>query len=95
MPNSFPHCINESECSSNYSPSLVEICLAGEWINEYCHFIIQIFSLDLGGISTVILNGYDAIKECLYHQSEVFADRPSLPLFQKMTKMGGKWFLIE
>uniref|UniRef100_A0A8B9HX48 Cytochrome P450, family 2, subfamily R, polypeptide 1 n=1 Tax=Astyanax mexicanus TaxID=7994 RepID=A0A8B9HX48_ASTMX len=49
----------------------------------------QIFSLDLGGISTVILNGYDAIKECLYHQSEVFADRPSLPLFQKMTKMGG------
>lgn len=49
----------------------------------------QIFSLDLGGISTVILNGYDVIKECLYHQNEVFADRPSLPLFQKMTKMGG------
>ncbi|MBN3307807.1 CP2R1 hydroxylase, partial [Amia calva] len=49
----------------------------------------QIFSLDLGGISTVILNGYDAIKECLLHQSEVFADRPSLPLFIKMTKMGG------
>ncbi|XP_062868683.1 vitamin D 25-hydroxylase isoform X2 [Trichomycterus rosablanca] len=49
----------------------------------------QIFSLDLGGISTVILNGYDAIKVCLSHQSEVFADRPSLPLFQKMTKMGG------
>uniref|UniRef100_A0A671SNA3 Vitamin D 25-hydroxylase n=1 Tax=Sinocyclocheilus anshuiensis TaxID=1608454 RepID=A0A671SNA3_9TELE len=53
--------------------------------------VIFIFSLDLGGVSTVILNGYDAIKECLYHQSEVFADRPSLPLFQKMTKMGGNW----
>uniref|UniRef100_A0AAY4E184 Vitamin D 25-hydroxylase n=1 Tax=Denticeps clupeoides TaxID=299321 RepID=A0AAY4E184_9TELE len=49
----------------------------------------QIFSLDLGGISTVVLNGFDAIKECLSHQSEVFADRPSLPLFVKMTKMGG------
>ncbi|XP_072321513.1 vitamin D 25-hydroxylase [Eucyclogobius newberryi] len=49
----------------------------------------QIFSLDLGGILTVVLNGYDCMKECLYHQSEVFADRPSLPLFQKMTKMGG------
>ncbi|XP_062328146.1 vitamin D 25-hydroxylase [Osmerus eperlanus] len=48
-----------------------------------------IFSLDLGGISAVVLNGYDAVKECLYHQSEVFADRPSLPLFIKMTKMGG------
>ncbi|KAJ0056632.1 hypothetical protein NL108_010586 [Boleophthalmus pectinirostris] len=49
----------------------------------------QIFSLDLGGILTVVLNGYDCVRECLYHQSEVFADRPSLPLFQKMTKMGG------
>lgn len=39
---------------------------------------------------TVVLNGYDCVKECLYHQSEVFADRPSLPLFHKMTKMGGK-----
>ena len=52
--------------------------------------IFQIFSLDLGGILTVVLNGYDCIRECLYHQSEVFADRPSLPLFKKMTKMGGK-----
>ncbi|CAL8380570.1 unnamed protein product [Arctogadus glacialis] len=49
----------------------------------------QIFSLDLGGILTVVLNGYDCIRECLYNQSEVFADRPSLPLFKKMTKMGG------
>ncbi|XP_048216617.1 vitamin D 25-hydroxylase isoform X4 [Perognathus longimembris pacificus] len=48
----------------------------------------EIFSLDLGGISTVVLNGYDVIKECLVHQSEVFADRPCLPLFIKMTKMG-------
>ncbi|XP_029770480.1 vitamin D 25-hydroxylase isoform X2 [Suricata suricatta] len=49
----------------------------------------EIFSLDLGGISTVVLNGYDVIKECLVHQSEIFADRPCLPLFMKMTKMGG------
>ena len=38
----------------------------------------------------MVLNGYDSVKECLYHQSEAFADRPSLPLFKKMTKMGGK-----
>lgn len=49
----------------------------------------MIFSLDLGGISTVVLNGYDIVKECLVHQSEIFADRPCLPLFVKMTKMGG------
>ncbi|XP_017658800.1 vitamin D 25-hydroxylase isoform X2 [Nannospalax galili] len=49
----------------------------------------EIFSLDLGGISTVVLNGYDVVKECLVHQGEIFADRPCLPLFMKMTKMGG------
>ncbi|XP_054098112.1 vitamin D 25-hydroxylase isoform X3 [Callithrix jacchus] len=49
----------------------------------------EIFSLDLGGISTVVLNGYDIVKQCLVHQSEIFADRPCLPLFMKMTKMGG------
>ncbi|NXQ99918.1 CP2R1 hydroxylase, partial [Sagittarius serpentarius] len=49
----------------------------------------KIFSLDLGGISAIVLNGYDAVKECLVHQSEIFADRPSLPLFKKLTNMGG------
>ncbi|XP_060694495.1 vitamin D 25-hydroxylase [Hemiscyllium ocellatum] len=49
----------------------------------------QIYSLDLGGISTIIVNGYDAIKECLVRQSDIFADRPSLPLFKKLTNMGG------
>ncbi|XP_054827858.1 vitamin D 25-hydroxylase [Eublepharis macularius] len=49
----------------------------------------QIFSLDLGGISAIVLNGYDAVKECLIQQSDVFADRPSLPLFKKLTNMGG------
>ncbi|XP_038621280.1 vitamin D 25-hydroxylase, partial [Tachyglossus aculeatus] len=49
----------------------------------------QIFSLDLGGISAVVLNGYDILKECLVQQSEAFADRPALPLFNKLTGMGG------
>lgn len=35
------------------------------------------------------LNGYNVVKTCLVHQSEIFADRPCLPLFMKMTKMGG------
>lgn len=56
----------------------------------YSSILSQIFSLDLGGYSAVVLNGYDAIRECLYHQGDVFSDRPSLPLFMKMTKMGGK-----
>uniref|UniRef100_A0A8C6Z8T8 Vitamin D 25-hydroxylase n=1 Tax=Nothoprocta perdicaria TaxID=30464 RepID=A0A8C6Z8T8_NOTPE len=50
-------------------------------ILQYLFFLSKIFSLDLGGISAIVLNGYDAVKECLVHQSEIFADRPSLPLF--------------
>uniref|UniRef100_A0A6I8NYZ5 Cytochrome P450 family 2 subfamily R member 1 n=1 Tax=Ornithorhynchus anatinus TaxID=9258 RepID=A0A6I8NYZ5_ORNAN len=50
----------------------------------------QIFSLDLGGILAVVLNGYDVMKECLVQQSEAFADRPALPLFKKLTGMGGQ-----
>ncbi|XP_077309808.1 vitamin D 25-hydroxylase [Lithobates pipiens] len=59
------------------------------YMTRLSHAHGEIFSLDLGGISTVVLNGYDAVKECLVRQSDVFADRPSLPLFLKMTKMGG------
>ncbi|XP_018429766.1 PREDICTED: vitamin D 25-hydroxylase [Nanorana parkeri] len=59
------------------------------YMTRLSHSHGEIFSLDLGGISTVVLNGYDAVKECLVRQSDVFADRPSLPLFLKLTKMGG------
>lgn len=61
-------------------------------LNVVFHFLSKVFSLDLGGISTVVLNGYDVVKECLVHQSEIFADRPCLPLFMKMTKMGGMFY---
>lgn len=79
-PDTFP--LGENSCQTK-SLNIAKLIKCFNFIN------LQIFSLDLGGISTVILNGYDVIKECLYHQNEVFADRPSLPLFQKMTKMGG------
>uniref|UniRef100_A0A8B9U0E6 Cytochrome P450 family 2 subfamily R member 1 n=1 Tax=Anas zonorhyncha TaxID=75864 RepID=A0A8B9U0E6_9AVES len=59
------------------------------YMRRQSHIHGQIFSLDLGGISAIVLNGYDAVKECLVHQSEIFADRPSLPLFKKLTNMGG------
>uniref|UniRef100_G1N4M1 Uncharacterized protein n=1 Tax=Meleagris gallopavo TaxID=9103 RepID=G1N4M1_MELGA len=66
-----------------------EVGLAGLSFYNLFFFPLKIFSLDLGGISAIVLNGYDAVKECLVHQSEIFADRPSLPLFKKLTNMGG------
>lgn len=68
----------------------IAVCAEKECGTHVAMCTFQIFSIDLGGILTVVLNGYDCVRECLYHQSEVFADRPSLPLFKKMTKMGGK-----
>lgn len=61
----------------------------------FFYLFLKIFSLDLGGISAIVLNGYDAIKECLVQQNEVFSDRPSLPLFKKLTKMGGMSVVIS
>ncbi|XP_036620355.1 vitamin D 25-hydroxylase isoform X2 [Trichosurus vulpecula] len=59
------------------------------YMEQQSHLHGQIFSLDLGGLFTVVLNGYDVVKECLVHQGDIFADRPALPLFKKLTKMGG------
>ncbi|XP_072475650.1 vitamin D 25-hydroxylase isoform X3 [Notamacropus eugenii] len=60
------------------------------YMEQQSHVHGQIFSLDLGGLPTVVLNGYDVVKECLVHQGDIFADRPALPLFKKLTKMGGQ-----
>lgn len=65
------------------------------FICSFFYLFLKIFSLDLGGISAIVLNGYDAVKECLVQQSEVFSDRPSLPLFKKLTKMGGMSVVIS
>uniref|UniRef100_A0A8I3PP75 Vitamin D 25-hydroxylase n=1 Tax=Canis lupus familiaris TaxID=9615 RepID=A0A8I3PP75_CANLF len=51
--------------------------LAHVYMRKQSRVYGEIFSLDLGGISAVVLN------------VRFFADRPCLPLFMKMTKMGG------
>lgn len=42
----------------------------------------DIFSLDIFFEKTVVLNGYDAIKEALVTKSEDTSDRPSIPMFE-------------
>uniref|UniRef100_A0A674KFJ1 Cytochrome P450 2J2-like n=1 Tax=Terrapene triunguis TaxID=2587831 RepID=A0A674KFJ1_9SAUR len=42
----------------------------------------NIFSVQFGNLTFVVVNGYQLVKEALVHQAEVFADRPHIPLLQ-------------
>ncbi|XP_077349119.1 cytochrome P450 2D20-like [Lithobates pipiens] len=42
----------------------------------------DIFSIDIFFEKTIVLNGYDAIKEALVTKSEDTSDRPSIPMFE-------------
>ncbi|OBS71146.1 hypothetical protein A6R68_00313, partial [Neotoma lepida] len=45
-----------------------------------------IFTLYLGMQPTVVLHGYDTIKEALIDRGEEFAGRPRVPIFDKLSK---------
>uniref|UniRef100_A0A674KAV1 Cytochrome P450 2J2-like n=1 Tax=Terrapene triunguis TaxID=2587831 RepID=A0A674KAV1_9SAUR len=49
----------------------------------------NIFSVQFGNLTFVVVNGYQLVKEALVHQAEVFADRPHIPLLREIFK-GGK-----
>uniref|UniRef100_A0A8C8VQJ7 Cytochrome P450 2J2-like n=1 Tax=Pelusios castaneus TaxID=367368 RepID=A0A8C8VQJ7_9SAUR len=40
----------------------------------------NVFSLQLGNLTLVIVNGFQMVKEVLIHQGEHFVDRPQIPL---------------
>ncbi|XP_062858193.1 cytochrome P450 2J2-like [Trichomycterus rosablanca] len=46
----------------------------------------DVFSLRLGSEKTVFISGYKMVKEALVTQLDSFADRPVIPLFQKLFK---------
>ncbi|KAJ8362070.1 hypothetical protein AAFF_G00398200 [Aldrovandia affinis] len=48
--------------------------------NELVKCYGNVFSLRLGGVNTVVVNGYSLVKEALINQGSTFADRPDCPL---------------
>lgn len=48
------------------------------------------FTLYLGSQPTVILHGYEAIKEALIDNGEKFSGRGSYPMIENVTKGFGK-----
>ncbi|XP_041052611.1 cytochrome P450 2D26-like [Carcharodon carcharias] len=50
----------------------------------------NVVSVQLGWTNTVILNGYETLKEALVMKSEDFADRPVLPVYEDVFKHTGE-----
>ncbi|KAI1892062.1 hypothetical protein AGOR_G00150110 [Albula goreensis] len=52
----------------------------------------NVFSLHVGGVRTVVINGYSLVKEALIVQGSTFAARPDLPLHRGINKCQGMAF---
>ncbi|XP_072789050.1 uncharacterized protein CYP2J40 [Taeniopygia guttata] len=44
----------------------------------------NIFSVQFGSLTFVVVSGYQMVREALVHQAETFADRPNIPLLQEI-----------
>jgi len=51
----------------------------------------NIFSLDLCALSAVVVTGLPLIKEVLVHQNQKFANRPILPIQDRVFKNKGEF----
>ncbi|XP_053236386.1 cytochrome P450 2K6-like isoform X2 [Podarcis raffonei] len=53
-----------------------------KWSKQYG----PVFSIQMGPQKTVVLTGYETVKEALVNQADAFADRPIVPLFQELAQ---------
>nr|KAG5708847.1 hypothetical protein BaRGS_009256 [Batillaria attramentaria] len=56
-----------------------------EWRRQYG----DVFSLYIGGRLVVVLNGYQTIKEALVKNGDVFSERPSIFVYDRLAKKKG------
>ncbi|XP_030303874.1 cytochrome P450 2K6 isoform X2 [Calypte anna] len=52
----------------------------------------SVFSIQMGLRKTVVLSGYETVKEALVNQADAFAGRPKLPVFEEVSKGKGVIF---
>uniref|UniRef100_A0A8D0HN59 Cytochrome P450 family 2 subfamily AC member 71 n=1 Tax=Sphenodon punctatus TaxID=8508 RepID=A0A8D0HN59_SPHPU len=45
-----------------------------------------VFSIQMGPKKMVVLAGYETVKEALVNQADAFAERPKIPIFEKISK---------
>lgn len=67
------------------------LVLRGPWILfQLTGHYGNIFSVQFGSLTFVVVNGYQMVREALVHQAEIFADRPNIPLLQEIFRGFGK-----
>lgn len=67
------------------------LVLRGQWtLFQLTGRYGNIFSVQFGSLTFVVVNGYQMVREALVHQAEIFADRPNIPLLQEIFKGFGK-----
>ena len=69
-------------CICNYGSSTIF-----QFMKKYGN----IFSLDLGAFSSILLTGLPLIKEALVQQGENFSNRPVMPLQEHIFNTKGKF----
>lgn len=52
-----------------------------------------VFTIHLGSQKTVVLSGYEVVREALVGTRHELADRPPIPIFQLIQQGGGRWAL--
>uniref|UniRef100_A0A8C5NJ58 CP2J2 protein n=1 Tax=Junco hyemalis TaxID=40217 RepID=A0A8C5NJ58_JUNHY len=63
------------------------LVLRGQWtLFQLTGRYGNIFSVQFGSLTFVVVNGYQMVREALVHQAEIFADRPNIPLLQEIFK---------
>uniref|UniRef100_A0A8C0UED2 Cytochrome P450 2J2-like n=1 Tax=Cyanistes caeruleus TaxID=156563 RepID=A0A8C0UED2_CYACU len=61
------------------------LVLRGQWaLFQLTGRYGNIFSVQFGSLTFVVVNGYQMVREALVHQAEIFADRPNIPLLQEI-----------
>ncbi|KAM6207063.1 LOW QUALITY PROTEIN: cytochrome P450 2K1-like [Sarcoramphus papa] len=48
-----------------------------------------VFSVQMGLRKTVVISGYETVKEALVNQADAFAERPKIPVFEDLTRGSG------
>ncbi|XP_010634013.1 cytochrome P450 2W1 [Fukomys damarensis] len=62
------------------------------WLMELSERYGPMFTVHLGGQKTVVLSGYEAVREALVGTGQELVDRPPIPIFQLIQQGGGIFF---
>lgn len=74
------------------SENLHLLALRGQWtLFQLSARYGNIFSVQFGSLTFVVVSGYQMVREALVHQAEIFADRPNIPLLQEIFRGFGKY----